>query len=68
MDSDFDEAEALQTLQALRAEHRALDNEVAAITAQGGDQLKLMRLKRQKLALKDRISRLEDAIHPDIIA
>lgn len=68
MDSDFDEAHALETLTALRAEHRALDREVAALTEQGGDQLKLMRLKRQKLALKDRIARLEDQLHPDIIA
>lgn len=69
MVSELDEADALQLLHALRAEHRALDIEIAAL-AHGGasDQLKMMRLKRHKLALKDRISRLEDEIRPDIIA
>jgi hypothetical protein len=32
------------------------------------DQLKIMRLKRRKLALKDEIFRLEDILNPDIIA
>lgn len=69
MVADFDDKEALQTLLALRAEHRALDLEVAALGAEAmSDQLKLVRLKRRKLALKDRIARLEDQIHPDIIA
>jgi hypothetical protein len=69
MYSDLDEKEALKTLLALREEHRALDREVAALGGDAmGDQLKLMRLKRQKLALKDQISELEDRIRPDIIA
>ncbi len=69
MVADLDEDQALRLLQELRAQHRALDEEVAMLTAESmPDQLKLMRLKRQKLALKDRISRLEDEIHPDIIA
>lgn len=66
---DLDEKEALQTLLALRAEHRALDQEVAALGADAmADQLKLVRLKRQKLVLKDRIAQLEDQLRPDIIA
>jgi hypothetical protein len=66
---NVDEKQALELLMNLRAEHRALDAEVAAITADAmPDQLKLMRLKRYKLALKDRIAQLEDEIHPDIIA
>ena len=32
------------------------------------DQLTLRRLKKQKLALKDRISAIEDELTPDIIA
>ncbi len=37
-------------------------------TSGRGDQLALRRLKKQKLALKDQIARLEDQLTPDIIA
>ncbi|MEM6897817.1 MAG: YdcH family protein [Pseudomonadota bacterium] len=54
---------------ALVAEHRALDGEIKSIEEdRPHDQLTLRRLKKQKLALKDRIARLEDQITPDIIA
>ena len=33
-----------------------------------GDQLQIQRLKKRKLVLKDRITRLEDQLTPDIIA
>jgi len=53
----------------LRQEHRDLDMAIHAIQAAGGpDTLQLQRLKRKKLALKDRISVLEDSLRPDIIA
>jgi hypothetical protein len=32
------------------------------------DQIRIARLKRKKLALRDEIVRLEDALTPDIIA
>ena len=53
----------------LRAKHRALDTEIKEIEeARPHDQLSLKRLKREKLALKDRMARIEDQITPDIIA
>lgn len=53
----------------LRAAHRALDERIAQLAAEGyEDQLELQRLKKQKLALKDRITYLENARIPDIIA
>lgn len=54
----------------LRADHRDLDDEIAALEAQGpaADQLLIRRLKKKKLALKDQISKLEDNLLPDIIA
>lgn len=53
----------------LRLEHRDLDMAIYAIQSAGGnDTLQLQRLKKRKLALKDRISRLEDNLRPDIIA
>jgi hypothetical protein len=56
-------------LEELRAEHRALDEQIAALAAAGAvDQLELARLKRRKLHLKDRIQQLLDSNTPDIIA
>lgn len=53
----------------LRQQHRDLDEAIAALA--GGvapDMLALRRLKKQKLALKDQITRLDDDLTPDIIA
>jgi hypothetical protein len=56
-------------LHALRAEHRTLDERIEQLTAEPtGDQLEIVRLKRRKLMLKDRIQMLVDANIPDIIA
>jgi hypothetical protein len=56
-------------LEVLRREHRDLDEAISALVERGrGDSLTLMRLKKQKLVLKDRIARIEDLITPDIIA
>jgi len=56
-------------LAVLRREHRDLDDAIHALEQTGrGDQLTLRRLKRQKLALKDRIAAIEDELTPDIIA
>ncbi len=53
----------------LRRQHRALDEEIAALSENpAGDQLKLKRLKKRKLRLKDEIARVEDKLYPDIIA
>jgi len=56
-------------LDVLLREHRDLDAAIAALDEFGrADMLTLRRLKKQKLALKDRIARIEDDITPDIIA
>lgn len=64
------EAEVLKVkLEMLRREHRDLDLAIEAMEATGrADQLALRRLKKQKLALKDEIQRVEDRLLPDIIA
>jgi hypothetical protein len=64
-----DERELREQLARLRAEHRELDGQIMAEAASPlCDQLQLKRLKKRKLALKDRIKALEDQLLPDIIA
>ena len=59
----------LVLVEALRAEHRQLDEQIASLSAEGVvDQLELARLKRRKLRLKDEIQRVLDSNTPDIIA
>jgi hypothetical protein len=56
-------------LEAMKAEHRRLDDEIAALSAEGVfDQLELARLKRRKLLLKDQIQVVINRNTPDNIA
>ena len=58
-----------EQLEAMKAEHRRLDEEIAALSAEPMfDQLEIARLKRRKLQLKDHIQLLLDRNTPDIIA
>ena len=64
-----DEREMRALLARLRAEHRDLDVEIVAQEElASADQLLIKRLKKKKLALKDRIIHLENDRLPDIIA
>lgn len=64
-----DERELREELVTLRAEHRQLDSEIAALEDNpSADQLLIKRLKKKKLVLKDRITQIEDKLLPDIIA
>jgi hypothetical protein len=61
--------ELREELVKLRAEHRQLDDEILGLEMNGSaDQLLIRRLKKKKLALKDRITTIEDQLLPDIIA
>lgn len=56
-------------LQLLKAEHEKVADElVAVLSSKTFDQLKIQRLKKKKLALKDRIAEIEETLYPDIIA
>jgi hypothetical protein len=56
-------------IERLREEHRDLDSAIEALTTAGAaDRLQLQRLKKRKLWLRDRMSRLGDDLTPDIIA
>jgi hypothetical protein len=61
--------ELREMLSRLKAEHRDLDADIVALEASlKTDQLSIKRLKKRKLALKDRITAVEDQLLPDIIA
>ena len=58
-----------ERLIALKTEHQDLDFLIENIVSQPGiDQIRVQRLKKRKLALKDEITRLENMLLPDIIA
>ena len=53
----------------LKQKHRDLDSAIEALQKIiNSDLLSITRLKRNKLALKDKIARIEDKLTPDIIA
>jgi hypothetical protein len=56
-------------LDELKSEHRDLDEVIDRLAHQTPfDQLKLQRLKKRKLMLKDQITKFESQLLPDIIA
>jgi hypothetical protein len=56
-------------LEDLRAEHRDLDDVIARVVEQAPfDQLRVQRLKKRKLVLRDLMQKLESELLPDIIA
>jgi hypothetical protein len=64
-----DERELRDELVKLRAEHRELDDQIILLEGSASaDQLLIKRLKKKKLAVKDRITAIEDQLLPDIIA
>jgi hypothetical protein len=64
------DTEALKVrLAVLKSEHRDLDDVIARLSEHAQfDQLRLQRLKKRKLLLKDEILRIESELLPDIIA
>ena len=65
-----DEKEQIRArITALEIEHSDLDYIIATLSQDPiHDQLRLRRLKKRKLMLKDQISALKDRLIPDIIA
>ena len=58
----------LVRLEELRARHRELDTTIERLEIEGGNDIQIMGLKREKLRVKDRIAWLSSKITPDIIA
>jgi hypothetical protein len=66
---DLDDDALRAKIEALKGEHRDLDEAIARLSDQVPfNNLHLQRLKKRKLALKDHIAKLESNLLPDIIA
>ena len=68
-ETELSKDELLALLNTLKAEHRAIDNEIKASAETGvTDMLKIKRMKKVKLSMKDKIAFIENQLTPDIIA
>ena len=65
---DQDQAELRLSAARLRQEHEDYDAAINAMIATGCDALRVQRMKKKKLAIKDKLTQVEDQIVPDIIA
>jgi hypothetical protein len=64
-----DPAEIVRLIADLREEHRDLDEAIARLSDDNSvDQLRLRRMKKRKLKLKDWITYLESRLIPDLDA
>ena len=66
--SDQEQAELKMQAAKLRHEHADYDLAINAMIETGCDALAVQRMKKKKLIIKDKLSKLEDQIIPDIIA
>ena len=68
--TDIEEQQILKArLHALESEHRDLDDVIERLSEyKPFDQLKLQRMKKRKLVLKDEMALVRSRILPDIIA
>ena len=67
--TEAERAEIRREVERLREEHRDLDAAIEALDHVGAtDRLQMQRLKKRKLALRDKLTAYEDMLTPDIIA
>jgi len=65
----MDPAEVVRWLEQLKVEHRDLDGVIAyLIETRHPDHMRIQRLKKRKLKLKDMIAKLESELIPDLDA
>lgn len=64
-----DQDQLREQLEELKKEHKNLDEEIETLSASGAiDFIKVQRIKKRKLQLKDMIRHIENDLLPDIIA
>ncbi len=64
-----EDLQLIKKLETLTLQHQEMDATIARLNAEKyRDDFQLHRLKKEKLHLRDEISKLQDAIYPDIIA
>ena len=69
MDFENDQEQQLRWLETLRTEHRDLDVAINHLMiSRHHDNMRIQRLKRRKLKLKDAIHKLESELIPDLDA
>ena len=67
--TEEEKAQTRERLQALEIEHHDLDDVIGRLARDPSlDRLRMQRLKKRKLILKDQIQRLRARLIPDIIA
>lgn len=66
--SDQEQADLRLAVAKLRQEHEDYDAAINAMIQVGCEALRIQRMKKKKLVIKDKLSNLEDQIIPDIIA
>ena len=68
-DDDNEQADLRDRLDELRLEHRDLDDVIARLVDDPDlDQIRLSRMKKRKLLLKDMMARIESKLIPDLNA
>ncbi len=68
-DQENEQLQLRADLQELKVEHRDLDQAIAALVQDlAVDQVRLRRLKKRKLLLKDMIASMESELIPDLNA
>ncbi|MFH1044477.1 MAG: DUF465 domain-containing protein [Pseudomonadota bacterium] len=68
-DNDALRAALRRRISELQTEHRDLDDTIARLVENPlPDQLRLQRLKKRKLLLKDQLTHLERQLDPDVLA
>ncbi|MBO6637462.1 MAG: YdcH family protein [Roseitalea sp.] len=66
--SDQDQADLRLQFAKLKQDHADFDAAIEAMIKTGCNPLQIQRMKKKKLAVKDRLQKVEDQIIPDIIA
>jgi len=68
-DESLSKEDLREMLSSLKREHSRINSEVDALNENGVmDMLKLKRMKKAKLAVKDKIAYIENLLTPDILA